>query len=173
MDLKTDRIERCERRDRGTHRRLGAPHALPQRIGDFGEEQVRHEKLVGALEQPQRRCVMRLEHEPLDSDARVHDEVAHRSRASRMSVVLSLNRRPRCMARTRLIASGMSSGGRAAYSRMALSSACSERPFSLARDFKRSTTSGASPRMSTSGMVLSSLASKMIAPLSCGPCAVT
>jgi len=47
MDLKTDRIERCERRDRGTHRRLGAPHALPQRIGDFGEEQVRHEKLVG------------------------------------------------------------------------------------------------------------------------------
>jgi hypothetical protein len=122
---------------------LLAADLLPDRVGRFGEEQIRGDVRMRQREQASRRVAVNLGHEPFDDDTGVDDEDAHRvSRSSRMSTALSDCVEPRCRFSQR------SDSRRVSARRLTLAlrrtswiSACSERPWALAAAFNSFKTS--------------------------------
>src|SRR4029450_8339177 len=122
---------------------LLASDLLPDRVGGFGKEQIRGDVLVRQHEQASRRVAVNLGHEPLDDDAGVDDEDAHRvSRSSRISAALSDCVEPRSRLNQRADSRRVSARRRAlALRRSSWISACSERPWAFAAAFNSFKTS--------------------------------
>jgi len=69
---------------------FSATDLLPERIADFGHQQVRRQQDVLGLQELYGEFGSNFRNKPLDGDARVHNVPVHRRRSSRISSTLSV-----------------------------------------------------------------------------------